>query len=181
MDALEARDAVTLGFSFGGVVAQMAARARPELVRRFIAYGCLSPHLGAPIIPPALAPALVKSLFGLRSWAAIRQRFGALCCVTEDGRRRVEQDMAPVGKAGFLAMARANLTASDRGGDFRIPGGVDLLAGALDSNAEAIRRTFRAFEAAYPAARRIMIDGAGHCAHLDRPDAFADAMSRLLD
>lgn len=180
MDALAARDAVVVGFSFGGVTAQTAAKARPDLVRKLIAYGCLSPHLGAPIVAPALVPALVTGLFGLLSWPAIRRRFGELCCVTSEGRTRVEADMAPVGKAGFLAMARANLAASDRDPSFRISGGVDLIAGAQDSNGEAIWRTFRAFEAAYPAARKFLIDDAGHCAHLDRPEAFAVALGQLL-
>ena len=181
MEQAGANNAVVLGFSFGGVVAQVLAKRRPDLVSRLIAYGCLSPHVGRPLAPPTAVPGLVRALFGLKSWPAIRQRFGELCSVTETGRARVAAEMAPVGKAGFLAMAIANLAASDRDPAFRIPGGVDLLAGALDSNGDAIWRTFRAFEAAYPNAQTIIIPGAGHCAHLDQPSAFAQAMERLLD
>ena len=54
MDHFAARDAVVVGFSFGGVVAQILAKARPDLVRRLIAYGCLSPHVGDPVVPAAL-------------------------------------------------------------------------------------------------------------------------------
>ena len=180
MDHLGAAGAVVLGFSFGGVVAQLAAKARPDLVERLIAYGCLSPHLGKPLVPRALVPALVAGRFGSMSWPAIRERFGELCCVTPEGQAAVRRDMAPVGKAGFMAMARANFTASDRATPFRIRGGVDLIAGALDSNGETIWSTFRAFEAAYPAIRKILVADAGHCAHLDQPEAFARAVDELI-
>ena len=180
MDAVGARDAVALGFSFGGVVAQVLAKRRVDLVRRLIAYGCLSPHVIKPLVPPAAVPALVTALFGFMGWPAIRKRFGELCCVAEAGRARVAADMAPVGKAGFMAMAVANLSASDVDPAFRIRDGVDLIAGALDSNGEAIWRTFHAFEGAYPDARKVILPGAGHCAHLDQPAAFDEAIDRLL-
>lgn len=180
MDQLAARDAVAIGFSFGGVVAQIAAKARPDLVHRLIAYGCFSPHVGAPLVAPLLVRPLVAGLFAHRSWSSIRKRFAQLCCVTPAGQAQVERDMMPVGKAGFMAMARANLLASDRDPAWRIPGGVDLIAGALDSNGASLWRTFEAFEAAYPAARKILIADAGHCAHLDQPEAFASAIGQLL-
>jgi pimeloyl-ACP methyl ester carboxylesterase len=180
MDYLGVRDAVALGFSFGGVVAQVLARRRPDLIRRLIAYACLSPHLVKPSAPRAAIPALVTGLFGWMTWPAIRKRFAGLCCVSQAGRARVEADMGPVGKAGFMAMALANLAAGDLDLAFRIREGVDLLAGELDSNGKAIRRTFRAFETAYPEARKIIIPAAGHCAHLDQPEAFGKAIGTLL-
>ena len=180
MDQLRVRDATVLGFSFGGVTAQLAAKARPDLVRRLIAYGCLSPLVGKPLAPPGLAPFLINALFGLRSGPAIETWFAKMCCLSQAGQDRVRQEMAPVGKAGFLAMAAANLAASDRDGDFRIRGGVELIAGAKDRNGGAIWRTFRALQAAYPQARTVLIPDAGHCAHLDQPDAFAAAIDHLI-
>lgn len=180
MDAVDVKDAMVIGFSFGGVVSQILAEIRPDLVRRFIAYGCLSPHVGRPIIPKPLAGPTVQALFGFLSWDAIRLRFSELCCVTLAGRQRVINDMAAVSKAGFLAMARSNLEARRPNSAFRIRGGVDLIAGALDSNGDAIWKTFRAFELAYPDARRVIIPGAGHCAHQDAPELFEEAIERLL-
>ena len=181
MDDAEIQDALIIGFSFGGVVAQLLAERRPGLVRGLIAYGCLSPHLGSPVIPRAMVWPTIFILFGLMDWETIKVRFGDLCSVTPEGRRKVIRDMAPVGKAGFLAMARANLEARSRDTAFRIPGGVDMIAGELDSNGEAIWRTFKAFEEAYPGAWKVIIPGAGHCAHLDAPDLFEREIERLLE
>jgi 3-oxoadipate enol-lactonase len=180
MDDAQATNAVVLGFSFGGVVSQVLAEKRPDLVHRLIAYGCLSPHVGRPILPKTVVWPTVQGLFGLMPWKGIQGRFAELCCASPEGRDRVMTDMAPVGKAGFLAMARANLEARSSNPAFRILGGVDLIAGERDSNGDAIWRTFKAFEEAYPGARRVIIPEAGHCAHQDQPELFEAALRNLL-
>jgi pimeloyl-ACP methyl ester carboxylesterase len=123
----------------------------------------------------------VHAHFGLLGWPAMRKRFGELCCLSDAGRAAVERAMAPVGKAGLITVLTANLAASDPDPGFRIAGPMLLVMGRDDSNGEPIWKTFRAFQRAYPDAPAVIIADAGHCAHLDQPDAFIEAVSEFLN
>jgi hypothetical protein len=100
-----------------------------------------------------LVPALIFKHFGRVASPLIETRFTELCCVSEAGRADVARAMEPVGKRGFLAVTSADLRASGPDPHFRIPGPQLLIAGARDSNGDAIWGTFSTYEEAYPIAR----------------------------
>lgn len=174
------RGATLLGFSLGGVVAQMLARRRPDLVGPLLLYGCLTPHLLPPALPPRLAPMAVALAFGWRSWDGLRRHFASLCAVRPESRAAVAAAMAPLGKARFLEVATALLRETEHDPGFRHPGPVAYLHGALDSNLPRLGPVLAALRAAYPGMPVEVVPGAGHCAHLDEPAAFAAALGRSL-
>lgn len=172
--------AVHLGFSFGGVVAQLFARARPAQVTGLIAYACFTPHLSGPGLSVEAAVAAVDAAFGRLSWPDTKAVFAALCSTRPEVQADVAAAMEGVGCEGFLAMARALLIAADPAPDFRIEAPVLILGAALDSNGATLVEAQDALQAACRNAMRVVIRAAGHCAHQDAPEAFATAVERFL-
>ena len=180
MAAAGARRVVLLGFSFGGAVAQVFAQRHPEQVRALIAYACIAPYdQPAPVPSPLVGPA-VAALFGRKSWPVLRRDFAKACARTPVARAHVEAAMAPLGKAGFLAMTRALLRAHGAAPGPRFAGPVLIVAGDSDSNKALLDRAAAGLRAAHPGAERRSIPDAGHCAHLDAPKAFEAVITEFL-
>ena len=186
-DALEAvleaagvKHPVLLGFSFGGMVAQSWMRRHPGRAAGLIAYGCLAPFSQSAPVPHALAGIVSRLTYGAKSWQAIRRSFARACCVTEQGRRLVRDAMAPVGKAGFIAMATALLRAFEADREFRIDCPLLIVRGELDSNAVLLDHADTALRGLSPGAVSAVVPDAGHCVHLDRPDALIEVLLPFL-
>ena len=172
--------AVLLGFSFGGVVAQIFAHRHPTRVDALIAYGCYTAFGHKPLVARSLVGPLVAARFGWRRWPAIRDDFAAACALTPAGRDYVAAAADRCGKPLFLAMLRALLRAAWPDERLALGCPVLLAMGAQDSNAPAIQAGFDTLANANPQARRIIIADAGHCAHLDAPVAFLAAIEDFL-
>lgn len=186
-DALEAvlaaagvERAVFLGFSFGGIVAQEFARRHPDRVDALIAYACFAPHLRPILAPRGLAGVAVALAYGPRRWASLKRDFARRCALTETARRHVEAAMEPLGKRGFVAMARSLLRGVERNPTFYVTVPLLLIRGADDSNGGALERAAAALAAVHPHVRRRVVPEAGHCAHLDAPTAFAAEIEAFL-
>lgn len=171
--------AAILGFSFGGMVAQAFARRMPRAVEALILYGCFAPYAQPPLLGRATAAAAVAAM-ALQGWPRLQDDFAARCALTPGGRAAVRAAMQPLGKRGFLAMTRSLLGAFHPDPAFALPCPVLLLRGAEDSNGAALDVADAALRRLQPDAPVVRIADAGHCAHLDRPEATRAAVAAFL-
>jgi pimeloyl-ACP methyl ester carboxylesterase len=173
--------AALLGFSFGGVVAQVYAAQAPGRERGVIAYACLTPHLLRLPVPAWSLRPLTWLLFGRLSWPRAKRKYAALCSAQPAVRAAVEASMEPLGHRGLAAMIEAQyrLRAYDPG--LRFNGPVMVIYGERDPHARSLGRVATAVRNAYPRATVVRIPGAGHCAHAEDPVAFAAAIAHFLD
>lgn len=195
LDALRIERADVLGFSYGGMLVQRLALAAPERVRRLIvASSSVTPvPEGAYDDWPEAARLQAP---GNEAWAALMEnptpektRAHAVACIPanvwmpdshDELRRRLDAarfsaEWARPFIAGTLRSARpddsqARLAALD------IP--ILLLHGRQDMTFPAALAEQAA--AAIPEARAVIIDQAGHMAHIDQPEAWLHAVTEFL-
>lgn len=180
LDAFDVRDAIVMGFSFGGTLAQYAVRRDPERFRALIAYGCYAPfHQPPPIARPLVGGVL--ALYRVQSWKRIQADFARACAVTSAGQAEAARAVARSSKPVFVGMVRALLESfrPEPGIAFTIP--LLLIRGAQDSNAVQLSKAADGLRAAHPQAQEVVVPQAGHCAHDDNFAAVAKALSRFLD
>ena len=186
-DALEALIAsrgvvrpVVLGFSFGGMVAQEALRRRRTPFRALIAYGCFAPFAASAPLPPAVIDAVVAAQLANPDWTQVRDKFAAACAVTPEGQAALRPAIDRAGPATLAAMTRALFASFEPDPGFVIDIPLLVLRGALDSNSALLALSEQALLSVAPAGRQMIIDHAGHCAHLDAPAALNRAILSFL-
>lgn len=182
LDALGCDQAVWVGHSLGGMIAQEAAASRPERVAALVLSGT-SPAFGPPdgewqqqfvadrlrpldegLTMADLAPRMVAGMIGDAPDPA--------------GIARAEAAMAAVTEATYRASVHL-LPGFDRRA--ALPGltmPTLLIAGEKDGNAPAPMMEKMAGK--IPGARYVCLAGAGHLANLERPVAFSTALLDFL-
>ncbi len=180
IDHLKIDNAVLLGFSFGGMVGQLVAHRRPGLCRAIIAYGCFMPLVVAPMPGMRIMTPLVIAGLKMQSWPAIKAAFVQRCALTNSARIIISSLVDRIGKREFIAMTNALMTAEGPDPSFHLACPVLLIRGDSDTNKNGLERSWKAFGATHDAADTIIIANAGHCAHLDQPQAFDDAIVAWL-
>lgn len=180
LDAEGARDAIFIGQSMGGNLAQEAVRRAPERVRAMVLVDCacnsaplsLAERFGVWAAPAMLAlyprEALLRhSAHSISSRPDVR----AYCL---DAMRRLT-------KAETLDVMRATLGLVRAEPDYRIPKPFLLIRGA-ESRAGAIAKQGPLWAAREPECRGdVVIPGAGHCVNMEEPAAFDRAVRAFLD
>ncbi len=180
--AAEAIDRLALiGFSFGGVVAQIFARRHPQRLTALVLHGCFMAFLQPAPMPRWLVAPTVAAMFGTKGWPRIKADFTRSCAVTAAGQAAIAEAPEALGRAGFLAMTRALLAANRADPAFHVTVPLLLIRGEHDGYAKAIAAGFAALEKTSPQAETSVVAAAGHCAHLDAPAAFGAAVGQFLD
>lgn len=179
LDALRIRGAHMIGFSFGGVIAQILAHRRPGFVSAMIAYACLSPfHQRAPL-PAALVEAAIAP-YHLQRWAAIQSKFAIACAESQQGRIDAWRASQLTDKTSFIRMTRALLTCFEPARGYRFDRPLLIVRGENDSNAALLAAASAGLRRVHPNAREIIIPNAGHCVHQDAPELLYQAVSDFL-
>lgn len=173
-------EAALLGFSYGGVVAQLYARRFPERERGLLHYACLLPLIMRLPIPGSVISLMVWASAGLRSWSANKATFARLCCLRPQHRPSIEQAMDALGRANYLEMCKSMYRVPPPDPGFRLRGPVMFLHGDADPARRHYPGMFAALRRHYPAVQIDSIPDAGHCAHLDNPTAFLESVERFL-
>ncbi|MGH9001219.1 MAG: alpha/beta fold hydrolase [Acidimicrobiia bacterium] len=177
-------EAAWAGYSMGGRLALRIALDRPDLVERLVLLGA-TPGLATPAERAArrdrdetLAGGLERKGLDrfLAGWLAqpLFERLPAAAAGMDERRANTVAGLASV-------LRRLGTGAQeplwDRLGELRMP--VLLMAGEHDVSFSAV--AFRMAAAIGRQARVSIVPGAGHAAHLERPDAFAILLERFLD
>lgn len=172
--------ATLLGFSFGGVVAQLYAAANPAREAGVVAYSCLAPlHLKLPIPQWSIAP-FTWLLFGRLPWPKARAKFARMCSIREDVCARLEPIVDRVGAEGFTAMVNAQYRLRAYDPSVRFRGPLLVVHGDRDPHLRGLQPVIRALRAAHPDLTLNVIPDSGHCAHEDNPAAFTRALADWL-
>lgn len=185
--ALGVRAADWIGYSLGGRVALHVALAHPAAVRTLVLEGA-SPGIADSVERRARAEADARlaaeiECDGLErfvdAWMA-QPLFATQAALPREVRARERARRLAGSATGYAAALRAMGTGVQeslwpRLGELRAR--VLLLAGALDVKYGAIAR---AMASLLPDAQVAMLSGAGHAAHLERPDAWLDAVESFL-
>lgn len=171
--------AVHIGFSFGGMAAQAFARSRPHETRALVAYGCV-PIYDMPRMP-ALTRWLAITAVKLQPWASFCQTFAAQASVSPALQAEIDLAMRRQGPALRDAIWSAMINGVVQEPAFRFACPVGQIRGSLDDRfpgaADAMARLSRILP---PTCVRV-IEGAGHVAHAEQPEAFVQALDTLLD
>lgn len=181
LDAARVERATLLGFSFGGVVAQLYAAANPSRERGLVAYSCLAPlHLKLPIPQWSIAP-FTWLLFGRLPWPQARAKFAAMCSLHGEVRARLEPIIDRLGPEGFTALVNAQYRVRAYAPDVRFNGPLLFVHGDRDPHLRGLRSVIGALRAAHPDLALRVIPASGHCAHEDNPAAFSTTLADWLD
>ncbi len=181
LDRLEIERPILVGFSFGGMVAQSLLHRGNHPIAALVAYGCYAPFLAPSPAPREVIAALTANMIAT-PWDDVKLAFAQACCLDPDGQARLLPTIDRVGATGLVAMTGALFEAFAPDPAFKIAVPLLVLRGALDVNDAALVASADALiAAAMPDASQIVIDGAGHAAHLDEPDAVELALLNFLD
>lgn len=182
--ALDARGigkAALVGHSMGGMLAQDFAAAFPERVAKLVLYGT-TPAFGGR--DPSFAEAFLRARLGPLEGRSMAEAAPAMLeGVFAEGAdpaavQKAAEAMAAIPEGVYRETLRC-LTTFDRRADLpRIAAPTLLIAGELDQAAPL--KTLRRMAEAIPGARLVVVPGAGHMVHLERPDAFRAALLPFL-
>ncbi len=184
-DALEARGvarAVLLGHSIGGMVAQEFALTFPDRVQALILYAT-TPAFGGR--DPSFAEAFLRARLGPldagKSMAEAAPEM--LADITAEGADPAALPAAiaalsTVPERVYRATVRCLTTFDRRSDQARIAAPTLLIAAEQDQAAPL--RTMERMANAIPGAQLVVIPGAGHLAHLERPAVFNAVVARFL-
>lgn len=182
MDAKGIAKATLVGHSMGGMVAQDFCATHPDRVAKLVLYGT-TPAFGGR--DPSFADAFLRARLGPLEGRSMEDAAPAML----EGMFGEDADPAAMPQA--LAAMRAVpadvyrdtlrcLTTFDRRADMaRIAAPTVLIAGERDQAAPL--KTMQRMAEAIPGARIIVIPGAGHLIHLEKPAAFAAALRDALE
>lgn len=187
MDALHVHDAVLVGHSMGGMVAQLLAVDRPDELARYVRRMVLVATSPGPVATAPIGAAVVAGAgrvlvsaerrgraplpSGLTVWGA-RAAFGVAPSPAEVALVRGMLDaMSPTALAGLLP-ALAAFDVRSRIGSIRLP--THVVGGTRDVITPP--RTLRAISERVPGATATFLPGCGHMVMLERPEELAVAI-----
>ena len=180
LDAEQVKDAIVVGHSMGGNLAQELVRLHPDRVRALVLADCACNT--APLsLAERVGLALTPAMLALYPHRALLDHSVRSLSRSAEVRAYCRDAMARLTKAeiGEVMTATLGLVREDR--DYRIPRPFLLVRGA-ESRAGSIAKQGPLWAAREPMCRgEVVIPDAGHCVNLDAPEAFDRAVRAFLD
>lgn len=178
LDAADVPQAVIMGHSFGGLVAQHFSQTRPARCGALLAYAAVPLHCTA-IAQPGLVLALLKGSWALSGWTRFASDFAKMASREEAVRTVLRQRLAaPAPKlraAIYASMAYGGETDASPIETFP----VGLIYGEYEGFVGALA-PMRAWRNELPEGQGVELAGCGHMAHLEQPNLFEASVRELL-
>jgi len=171
-------DAILIGQSMGGNLAQEILYRRPELVSKLVLIGCTR-NTGRLTAVEKLMLKLSKVIFYLYPWETLKRQMAEACGNTEEVKQYVLSCFLRMKKPDFIEVMMSLMTCLHEDEEYRFPKPVLLLCGADDRTGN-IRKIAAAWSESEPSCTLRIIDNAGHGANLDNPDAVNQAICEFL-
>ncbi len=178
LDHLRIDDVILVGHSLGGNLSQAFARRSPQRVRGLVVIGAAwnaGPLSRRERVLLELAPA-VLSLVPSSKLAGLLARASA---VTAAARAETARALRQLTKRELLEVLRGTIELLEPDAAYRTPMPLCLIRGAQDATGN-IQKAMPAW-AAREGIAEVVIDGAGHVATLDAPEAVNRALDRFFD
>jgi 3-oxoadipate enol-lactonase len=179
LDAVGARDAVVIGQSMGGNLAQELVRHHPERIRGLVLTDCACNTARLSALERFgvwLTPALLK----LYPREVLLKQSANAISIRGEVRDYVYAAMKKLSKEDIVAVMQATLGCIRDDPDYRIGKPFILVRGAL-SRAGSIARQGPAWARREPQCRAdVVIPNAGHCVNLEEPARFNAAVRDFL-
>lgn len=180
MDAAGVDSAIQLGFSFGGMIAQAFALRFPDRTQAIVGYGCV-PITMAPPAPPAIDVwPLVRATLATTPWETFCRTFAEHATIDPVHQQALYGKVESQTPALRDAIWEAMVFGASHEPDYWPACPVGHIMGARDDRFPGAHDLMSAFAARVPVGHSVSVEDAGHLAHLERPAAFAEALSLLL-
>jgi len=178
LDALRAGRAVMLGQSMGTYVGQEMTFRHPDRVSALIVIGgtCITAD------PGWLGRESLKATVPImKAWPYenLKKQSVKASAVEESSREYLRHRFDELSKDEYLAIMDGAGRCIHPEPGYRTPGPTPLIAGQHDKTGN-IRKSMAAWAQRQPADEHHMIEGAGHCANLDRPEQVNTLITGFL-
>jgi len=191
LDDTQLRDAVLVGHSIGAQIALQLAAARPDVVSQVLVVD--SAPFYAALFNPAITPQAARAYgtnLASQMAATPREQFLAFArqgigvqSISKPGQEQVMGYMSASDQA-TVALAMAEVTGSDfRPGLVDVHAPVTVLAAWSEGVPYSSEKLLSIYQNQYAGLESVevhIISGSRHFIMLDQPDAFADALNRML-
>lgn len=179
LDAVGASDAVIIGQSMGGNLAQELVRQRPDRVRALVLVECAC-NTAALTRMERLGVWLTPAMLKLYPYNALIRHSARSISSKDEVRAYCHQAMTLLDKSEILDVMMATLSCMRDDPDYRIIKPFMLVRGAL-SRAGSIARQGPVWARREPSCRAdVVIADANHCVNMDAPAAFNAAVLGFL-
>jgi pimeloyl-ACP methyl ester carboxylesterase len=182
LDALGIDQAVILGHSIGGMVAQELAATFPQRVRALVlsattaVFGSRDGSFQREFVQARLGPLDAGQTMAQMAAEAAPRLLGSAAAL--EAAPTLVRLMSEVPEATFRAAVACVVTFDRRADLARIVVPTLLIAGEEDTNAPL--KTMKRMAEAIPGARLEVLSGIGHLAPLECPDRYADIVRQFL-
>lgn len=167
-----------LGVSLGGVVAQVVAATAGDRVRKLVLANTFA-RLPSGAQRLSAQRSTVAAVTDRTAWARDRATAVLTSRASRESHEAYTHAAAMMEPSAFLAAAEAVYAVDLRAAARTLPHPTLVVAGELDERTPL--PAVRELAELIPDARLIVVPGAGHLAHLDRPDVVAAEIGDFLD
>ena len=171
-------NAILIGQSMGGNLAQEILYRKPEMVSKLILIDCTK-NTGRLTPLEKLTLKLTKPIFYCYPWRTLIRRSADACGNTEAVKQYVRGCFARMKKPDFIEVMMSLIACLHEDREYRFPKPVLLLCGA-DDRAGNIRKIAVPWAESDPNCTLQMIRNAGHNSNQDNPDAVNQAIRGFL-
>ncbi len=171
-------NAILIGQSMGGNLAQEILYRRPEMVSKLVLIDCTR-NTGRLTAGEKFMLRLSKPIFHLYPWETLIRQSADACGNTEAVKQYVRECFARMKKPDFIEVMMSLTSCLREDGKYRFPKPVLLLCGADDRSGN-IRKIAAPWAESDPNCKLKMISNAGHNSNQDNPDEVNKAICEFL-
>ncbi|MBN7772758.1 alpha/beta hydrolase [Clostridium aminobutyricum] len=171
--------AILIGQSMGGNLAQELAHRHPEKVEKLVLIDCTR-NTGCLTWTEHMILKFTRLIFGLYPWKTLIRLSADACGTAMSTREYVRECFGRMEKRTFVDVMMSLMTCLHEDPSFRFSVPVLLLCGSEDKSGN-IRKIVQSWAESEPHCDMYFIDGAGHNANQDRPDLVNKYIKKFIE